>query len=400
VLTLQDKPAGDLHLVADLNGRTVDLRSIAYDGTDGSMQGQALLNFDKPFETRGSLFFEDFRAERLADFFPDQAALVGLGGRFSGSVQVAPAPGPWPLEPLRIKANVQNAGGQYRSIPIGPIQLSAFTNFDRIVIDDSPQNPTTIELAGGLVRLWGRFTRLEPGDELRGAATRPLMLSQVQLSLGRLDVDQIVHAIKPDADKMPGKLSGTINLLAGTRPGRRPGAPPSGQGAFEKTLRRIAASGRLELTDSDLGNLDALAFLYSALSAEDPGGPPTGKGDVALHMEDGQLSLSNVHYFNRGTEARAIVQIDDIWHLPDSPIRGTVAGTARPFRDIKLPFLSNYNLDTVMTALQTDLTTVAVDGTVKDPKVGSVAFSDLGEGMRRLLIGDFEKERATAKPSR
>jgi hypothetical protein len=324
VLTLNDKPAGDLHLVAQLDGRSVDLRSLAYDGTDGSMQGQALFNVDKPFEARGSLFFEEFNAERLADFFPGRPALVGLAGRYNGSVHVGPAPGPWPLEPLRVQARVQNTGGRYRSIPIGPIQLSAFTNFERLVIDDSPQNPTSVDFAGGLLRLWGRVTLLEPGQELSAAATMPLLLSQVQLTLGRLDIDQIVHAFKPDAEKMPGKLSGSVNLLAGTRPGRRPGAPPSGLSAFEKTVRRITATGQLQVADSDLGNLDALAFLYSAMSAENPGGPPTGKGDLALHLEDGQLTLNNVHYFNRGTEARAIVQIDEIWRLPDSPIRGSV----------------------------------------------------------------------------
>jgi hypothetical protein len=400
-LTLKDQPAGDLHFVADLNGRSVDLRSIAFDGLDGTVQGQALFNFDKPFETRGSLFFEDFNAAQLATFFPDRPALAGLGGRFSGSVHIEPAPPPWPLEPLRITANVQNASGRYRSIPIGPIQLSAFTNFDRLVIDDSPpNNPTTIALADGLVRLWGRLTLLEPGQELSPAATMPLLLSQLQVTFKRLDVDQLVHAFRPDAEKMPGKLSGSVNALAGTRPGRRPGAPPSGQNVFEKTVRRITAGGRIELSDSDLANLDALAFLYSAMSATNAGGPPTGKGDMIVHLEDGQLTLNNVHYFNRGTEARAIVQIDEIWRMPDSPIRGTVAGTARPFRDIKLPFLSNYNLDTVMTALQTDLTTVSVNGTVKDPKVGTVAFSDLGEGMRNLLLGDFEKDRRPPSPTR
>jgi len=32
-----------------------------------------------------------------------------------------------------------------------------------------------------------------------------------------LDVDQLVHAFNPKAEKMPGKLSGSINALAGTR---------------------------------------------------------------------------------------------------------------------------------------------------------------------------------------
>src|SRR5215208_395587 len=101
------------------------------------------------------------------------------------------------------------------------------------------------------------------------------------------------------------------------------------------------------------------------------------------------MSLNNIHYFNRGTEARGIIDVDEVWRLPDGPISGTVAGTARPFRDIKLPFLSSYDIDTIVTALQPDLTTGAVDGTVKDPKIRTIAFDDIGAGMRMFILGDF-----------
>jgi hypothetical protein len=183
----------------------------------------------------------------------------------------------------------------------------------------------------------------------------------------------------------------TLEALAGTRPGRRPGALPSGQSVFEKVVRRFTADGHVELSESNLANLDLLAFLYGAMNVEPESGP-IGHGDMSFHLEDGLLSLNNIHYFNRGTELRGIIDIDELWRMPDSKISGTAVGTARPFRDVKFPFLSSYDLDTIFTALQGDLATVALTGKVNNYDVRSLAFSDLGEGMRNLIVGDFASE--------
>jgi hypothetical protein len=390
--TLKDKPAGSAHIVADLNGRQLDLRSVSYDGLDGTVQGQALVDFDKPLLARGSLFFEDFDATRIPEFFPENPTLIGLRGRYSGAVHLAPATGVRPLGPVRITADVRNVAGRYRSVDVGPIRFSAFTNYDRLVIEDSPENPTTVDLAGGLVRVWGRFSVLEAGDELNPAAKKPIALSQVQVSFGNLDLDQLVHAFKPDADRMDGKVAGSFQALAGTRPGRKPGAGPSGQGPVEKIVRRITADGRVALRESELANLDVVAFFYNALSLSPNPEKPEGHGDVSFHLEDGTLALNNIHYFNRGAELRAIADVEQVWKMPDSPVHGTAVGTARPFRDLKLPFLSTYDLDTIVTLLQTNLTTVGISGKVNQPKLNSLTFEDVGEGMRMFILGDFQKE--------
>jgi hypothetical protein len=271
--TLKDQPAGDAHLLADFRGRTLDLRNLAFDGLDGTVQGQALVNLDRPLEARGTVFFENFNAARLTDFFPENEVLVGLGGRFSGRARLSPSNSPRALEPLRLQVEVASDAGRYRTIDVGPMRISAFTNLDRFVVQDSPENPTTLELAGGLVRVWGRLSLLKPGDELDATATtQPLVLSQMQVSFGRLDLDQIVHAFTPDADPMPGRLSGSFEALAGTRPRRRAGEGRSGQTLLEKVVRRVNVDGRVELTEAELGNLDVVAFFYNALNTIGGGG--------------------------------------------------------------------------------------------------------------------------------
>ena len=397
-MTLKGQPLGDAQVLADFRGRLLDLRSLSFDGLDGTVQGQALVDLDRPFDTRGSLLWENFNAARVPEFFPDNETLVGLSGRLSGRANVAPASGPRPLEPLRIHAVVDSEDLRYRTVPLGDMRLTAFTNLDRIVVEDSLENPTTVELAGGLLRIWGRLSTLEPGQEIAaGPGRNTLLLGQLQVGFERLDLDQIVHAFAPESDPMHGKLTGGFTAVAGTRPARAAGARPSGQGALEKVLRRITADGRLEITESDLGNFDAVAALYSALSFVPATDEPSGRGDLAFHMEDGLLSLNNVHYFNRGVELRAVADIDQVWLMPDGPIEGTAVGNVRPFRDLRLPFFAASDIDKIFTALQGDLAAFRLTGPLRDYDLVPLAFNDIGQGMRKLIVGDVEKENRPAR---
>lgn len=396
-LTLKGQPLGDAQVLADFRGRLIDLRSLSFDGLDGAVQGQALVDLDRPFDTRGSLFWENFNAGRVPEFFPDNETLVGLDGRLSGTARIAPAPGPRPLEPLRVQAFVTSEDFHYRTIPLGNMRLTAFTNLDRFVVEDSLENPTTVEMAGGLMRIWGRLSTLEPGDEITWAPGRQtLLLGHVQVAFDRLELDQIVQAFAPETDPKHGKLNGTFTALAGTRPRRAAGAAPSGQGTLEKVFRRITADGRIEITESNLDNLDAVHALYNALRLGPGRDAPTGYGDLTFHMEDGLLSLNNVRYFNRGVELRAVADIDRVWEMPDSPLEGTAMGNARPFRDLRLPLFGT-DLDKVLTALQGDAAAFRLAGTVRDYKLIGLAFKDIGEGMQMLIVGDVAKEKRRAR---
>jgi hypothetical protein len=89
-----------------------------------------------------------------------------------------------------------------------------------------------------------------------------------------------------------------------------------------------------------------------------------------------------------------------MWRMPASPITGTAVGSARPFRDVRLPFLSTFDLDTVLTVLQTNVTTMGLRGTVRDPEPYPLAFSELGQGMRMFILGDLDAEKRSAKQQR
>ncbi|MBA3338969.1 MAG: hypothetical protein H0T54_04340, partial [Geodermatophilaceae bacterium] len=106
-------------------------------------------------------------------------------------------------------------------------------------------------------------------------------------------------------------------------------------------------------------------------------------------IEDGQMYLDNLRYFNAGTEIRAVASIDQIWMMPESKLSGTATGTARPLANMKLPFLAD--LDTILTVVQANVTNVAVDGTVHNPKVRPVTFDEIGTDLRAMVLGDAKK---------
>jgi hypothetical protein len=134
-------------------------------------------------------------------------------------------------------------------------------------------------------------------------------------------------------------------------------------------------------------------MLYEAMNVLDWGKDKPqlrGRGSVDLRFEADTLYMSNVRYFNRGTEIRAQAIVRKVFDLPFSPLEATAVGSIRPFSALELPFLAD--VDDVLAVLQSDVTTVGVVGTVKNPKPDYMPFSQIGASMRSLILGDVQSE--------
>src|SRR5204862_482554 len=89
----------------------------------------------------------------------------------------------------------------------GPIKARALVADARFVPDkpptehDEPWN--VIQAAGGEVGVWARLSR-EVDRRTQ---------SHLTISFNHLDLDQLVHAASPEAEPMPGKLTGTFMLF-------------------------------------------------------------------------------------------------------------------------------------------------------------------------------------------
>src|SRR5205807_568692 len=103
--------------------------------------------------------------------------------------------------------------------------------------------------------------------------------------------------------------------------------------------------------------------------------------------------VTQFYYFNRGVEARGTGQIKHIWKGTEAEPDAYVIGSARPLKDLKVPFAAD--VDKILSVVQQGVTTVHVIGTVENPKVKSAAFGDIGQALRSVILSDVKQETRT-----
>jgi hypothetical protein len=382
---------GEAVVEGHLDGRLAVFEKIDLSGIGGNATGRATIDADNPNRSTAQLAWKDIDGARLGDLVP---AVRGLAGTYAGNVTIGPSADVRAIEPLRVTVDLNPSAGKFRTIDIGPAKLSAFANlsraftFERVVIDmlpsedlaalaaereldkkkvppqDRPLTWNDVRIAGGRVRLWAR----------RGRHPSGLIQTHITADLFRLDIDQMVHALRSDADPMPAKLSGEIILHGNPR-----------------DLDQVFGQGQLKVTDSDLAKADVLAFLYDLVGLGTAPKEPNGRGSLQLSLQSSTLQFNNVHYFNRGVEAwSSALKIEDVWNMPHSKIEGYVVGSARPLSALKIPFLAD--VDQIMAVLQSNLTTVKVSGTVEQPQTKTATFSDVGDALKRFMGAQVQGE--------
>jgi hypothetical protein len=339
-----------------------------------------VIALEKPLEARVSLQWDKVQAARLVELMP---ALAGLEGTYAGKLRIQPSVDPRALGPLAIEFNLGAADGRYKAIQVGPMRVLGYADLTRFVLNDPADLPSTLQVADGLLTLWGRVSYHDLQE------TKGTLSSQLLVRFSELNLDQIIHAANPESDPYPGLLDGELTVIGATRANRLrplPAGVPKPEFA-EKLATALSVSGDVRLSNAKLGRMPVIADLYTIMKLGQNVQENDGRGDVQVRMENGALQLNNLHYFNMGTEVRAIITMPQVWNLPDSPIEGTAVGTPRTLGNIRLPFFAE--ADEVLASILANLTTVGVSGTVRDPKVVPVALSDVGKGMRNLLLGDL-----------
>jgi hypothetical protein len=195
----------------------------------------------------------------------------------------------------------------------------------------------------------------------------------MQISMDRLSLNELVHALEPAAEPMLGALSGEITAFGPRR-----------------DYRLMNGEVTLQLTQSDLVNSDIISAFYQAFSLGRSGTDAGGQGSAHMRLENGSLQITGLRYRARGLQIRGSGAVEDIFLKHASPISGYAIGTVRPLRDIKLPYMAQ--VDDVLAALQSDVTTFRIGGTIRDPKVETGAFNEIGGTLRRMILGDVEAE--------
>src|SRR5215207_8378826 len=97
-----------------------------------------------------------------------------------------------------------------------------------------------------------------------------------------LSLDQIVKTGSPDAEPMPGLLNGRLTLIGSIRPVREMNLVERDEvpAFLEHLSKSVSAQGRVELSRSELANVDAFAALYNLMNLGSNVHNPTGSGSA------------------------------------------------------------------------------------------------------------------------
>ncbi len=89
-------------------------------------------------------------------------------------------------------------------------------------------------------------------------------------------------------------------------------------------------------------------------------------------------------------EARGLCSVGPIDYTTplNTKIGGQLVGTLRPLKDIKLPFVSDF--DQAFNAFEGNLTAIDLVGTLNHPAYPPALIGNLGKTLRQLLVGEAE----------
>jgi hypothetical protein len=354
--TWHDKPLSEVTTHLEITGRSVRADPIEITRQGGTANGSAQFDLDHPYETAARLDWKDLDIADVSRFFADSNALQG---KSTGSLRVGPDTSPRAIAPLAVKVILHNNGVKYENLGIGDGQISAHIGPDQLVLDDTPQSPTRVMIAGGKVDVWARITRHGSG----------IYQTLVNVYLNDLDL----NALLPEGTKVgktPGLLGGEITAIG------EPGNP-----------RNAFGQGQLTLTHSDLAGTGPISILYDLMHFSHNANRPMGEGRIDFTIENQAVYIMPMQYFDRGRQVRLSGVISDLPNLPHCPLDLIAAGSIRPFSSINI--LGVQDVDKLLSALQHDVVSVHVTGYLDSPHTKPVALGAISREARNLLLGIF-----------
>jgi len=353
-LALNQKPVGNIALDSNLSGQVAELKSIKGAIFGGAINGSGVLRWDDILKSTIKLELENIDSASLAEMWP---SLSGIHGTVSGSIEAQRAANPQATEPLEISLSLRPENAWYHVMNISGADGRLLIGRERMVLESS-----YIRIAHGEARIWGRLSKHEKE-----------FFSHLQADFKELSINELNQSVAPGAAPMAGALHGQLTIF----------------GPLTK-LQLLNGEADVHLTRSDLANNAIVGGIYDAMKLNIGHDEPSGIGSAQLRLEQGVLNLTNFYYRNRGVELRASGRALDIFRGGDSPIEGFAVGSARPLREIKIPFFKE--ADDVLNALQKSVTTFHVTGLLEKPVLQGAGFNEITHDLRGFILGDLEQE--------
>jgi hypothetical protein len=351
-LTMDHEPLGELDVQAALDGRSAAVEHMVLTGLGGRAEGRGVIELTDVgwYASTLDLVWHGIDLSRVPLRMELEHELVGAA---TGSLHIAPAEDPRAPEPMQVDLVYELTDAAYGPFSLGDGQVTGFLGTRRFMIQQS-----RFDVLDGTIELWGRMTEHE---------RQPF--THLHLQLQEIDLQQIADFIGYTEYPMPGRIHG-----AGIA------------GGYLREPHRLFGQANLRLTDSDIVSMPGIAQLYSAANIDFRRPEPRGVGEVLVRLENESIDIARLTYFNRGMDIVARARVMNLWEGGDSPISGIAAGTVRPLRDTRLPFVGD-NLDRLLSALQADAISVRINGTVNDSRTSVVPLSEVTGALSRILRG-------------
>ncbi|MHB1767954.1 MAG: hypothetical protein ACYCUV_08910 [Phycisphaerae bacterium] len=335
------------HIIAV--GRIISLNNTSLDLMGNTLTGQGIWNIDQPLKS--SAVFQCH--------LPNPKPLLlgyswadGLKGTFAGNIVLGPATGKHPLAPLELQFDLDAKKARLGAIELGSLNVHAFISDHAILLDRSK-----LAFAGGTMRLWARVSRHQAG----------LLSSDTSLTFDNINLDELTRTVITKASPTPGLLSGHLTAVA-----------------LSNNWHNAIGSGELKITQSNLAGSTIMASIYRLMNVRLKANHPTGTGEARWRIDGGNAQITYLHYFDRGVEILGAGELDNIWKLPDSTLKGYVIGTVRPFKNLHIPFIPQAKA--ILNALESSVSSVQVAGTWAHPTTTPVVFKNLGTAIQEIFV--------------
>ncbi len=335
------------HIVAV--GRLLSFQHTTLDILGNTLKGQGIWNIDHPLAS--SAIF-NCNLPNVQPLLKEYSWANGLKGTFAGNLVLGPTAGAHPLAPLELRFNLNARHASLGAIELGTLGLHVFISDHALVLDRS-----SLAFAGGTMRLWARISSHNAG----------LLSSDCSLSFQNINLDQLTHTVRPKAQATPGLLSGRLTAVA-----------------LSNNWRNAIGSGNLQITQSNLTGSTIMSSIYRLMNVQLSAKHPTGSGEARWRIDGGNAQITYLHYFDKGVEVLGAGELDNIWKMPDSKIRGYVIGTVRPVKNFHVPFIPQAKA--VLNALESSVSTVRVGGTWAHPTATPVVFHNLGQAIQETFV--------------
>lgn len=322
----------------------IDMTALELSLLDGKTVIDATVFAQQPQQSRVEIEFTEIQppAPLLSGTLFENTSL-------SGAFNMSPSSDRRAMEPIAVSLRLRLDGPLFQAADLEEITAEGYLGDTRLVTQS-----VTIPVFGGVVSPWISLTRRD--EEV---------FTHLITDFERIDIDRLVHTIYPEAQSVPGVLSGTVRCRT------------SG------SLQTLSGSADIALTDSDLMQTNIIGAVYAAMNLSFGRMEPRGQGKITLAAQSRKVDIMSFEYFNRGVDIRGAGAIEDITQGKASPISGFVTGSMRPLRDTRIP--GRRELDRLISGLQTGLTTVKVEGTVGDPAPRVVPMPEIHNAFRALL---------------